>query len=292
MNRSSSISLVWLKNLLNQPYPMYYQGKFLWVLPIIVFTFTLCFNYFFEPFEVARSEHKLDFFWISVIHGLVPMIIIIILALIAASPHLEEYWTVKKELLLLGGLLLSIGITQFFIRDIIYDNPGNWSIKYFYEEIRNTFLIGGLFALIITSINFNILLSKNRQKANLLHFESTNKDSSRKVLIKTQVKKDDLTIDVNNFLFARSQGNYSELYLENYHPQKTLKRISLKELAEVFRPFDFILKTHRSYLVNLKKVNHVKGNAQGYQLKLDHCNETVPVARNLIKEFESKMTKS
>ena len=63
-------------------------------------------------------------------------------------------WTLGKELLNLSILLLLIGIAGFLIRDLIYTNSDNWSLRYFLEEIRNTFLIGFLLLIIVLPINF------------------------------------------------------------------------------------------------------------------------------------------
>lgn len=52
-----------------------------------------------------------------------------------------------------------------------------------------------------------------------------------------------------------------------------------------------ILRCHRSYIVNLEKIESLKGNAQGYKLKIFDSNYIVPVSRkylNLINEVFNK----
>ncbi|NRA11079.1 MAG: LytTR family transcriptional regulator, partial [Crocinitomicaceae bacterium] len=50
-----------------------------------------------------------------------------------------------------------------------------------------------------------------------------------------------------------------------------------------------VMKTHRSYVVNLDAVEDVQGNAQGYVLSLTNTDERVPVARNHVNDFNLLM---
>ncbi|MFL3662109.1 MAG: LytTR family transcriptional regulator DNA-binding domain-containing protein [Polaribacter sp.] len=53
--------------------------------------------------------------------------------------------------------------------------------------------------------------------------------------------------------------------------------------------FSKILKSHRSYLVTINYVDTVSGNAQGYKLPLKNYSEKIPVSRNMISTFNTKM---
>ncbi len=277
-----------------QPYPFYYQGKLLWKIAGLLFVGTLLFNYVFEPFEVYAPEHKMNYFWISFIHAFNPVIILGVFSLFKISSKAEENWTVRKEIILIVVFLLLVGIAQFIVRDIIYDNPDNWSWRYLFEEIRNTFLIGTLFAIIFTSLNYNRLNTRNIKKAgelNLLH-DLPQPTCNSMVLIETQVKNDDFSLNIDNLLFAKADGNYVEFYIVEEKINKVVKRITLKELQSLLKPFPSIIKTHRSYLVNLRHVNSVTGNAQGYKLRLNNYDEKVPVSRNMIQHFEAMVNRN
>lgn len=276
---------------LKQPYPFYYQGKSLWVICAIIFFMSWTFNYFFEPFEVYVPEHKMDFFWISFLHALVGPIVLIIFSRIVAEPNIEEHWKVKHEIILISIGLLFVGIGAFLIRDIIYDNPNNWSFQYFFEEIRNTFMVGILFVSIIVPLNFTILNSRHIKTAHLLN---KNHDSFEPIInetieLQTNLKGDGFAFDVNNFLFAKAEGNYVEFYLKDEQVNRIVKRITMKDLEVALNTYPNIFKTHRSFIVNLTQINRVSGNAQGYKLYLNDVDTIVPVSRNLIQSFDAKM---
>lgn len=249
---------------------------------------TLFFNYFFEPFEVYFPEHKMNFFWICFVHSCVAAIVIFSFSLFKISQKTEENWNVGKEILLIATILLTIGMCQFLIRDVIYNNPNNWSWRYFYEEIRNTFLEGILFLMVLVPLNFRKLSTKYIKNASLINdSEVLIKPTSHS---KTIIKIDDLKLNTNNLLFAKADGNYVELYLnEKAIISKVLKRITIKELESILEPYTNIIKTHRSYLVNLYQIERVIGNAQGYKLLLKNYDEKIPVSRNMIPDFDARM---
>lgn len=249
------------------------------------------FNYLFEPFNVYVPEHKMDYFWISLIHSVSPVIFIFLLSIIGLNSKTEENWTIGKDIGFLFLYVFLIGIAQFLIRDLIYDNPNNWSLRYLIEEIRNTIFVGILFSAIIIPLNFNRLNRINIKNAKYLNksHDFIKSDESTNTLIKTQLKNEDLQLNVKNLLFAKAEGNYVELHLIKEKVNKVLKRITIKELESILKPYPKIIKTHRSYLVNLEHLKSVSGNAQGYKLKLDNFPDKIPVSRNMITNFNLRI---
>jgi len=247
---------------------------------------TFFFNYVFEPFNVEYSEHKMNYFWVSMIHSLTPTIVLYVLSIIGKALKLEDEWSVLKEALLISLFFLVIGLVQFLIRDIIYDNENNWSLHYLYEEIRNTFLVGTLFVTILIPINFNRLKTKHSNSANTLNI-AINDSSSVTNQVKSSIKIDDFELEIDQFMFAKSEGNYLEIYLNKQHQNKELIRTTLKNLETLLKTYPNIIKTHRSYLVNSNYIEKINGNAQGYKLHI--AKYIIPVSRNMIANFNLRM---
>lgn len=247
---------------------------------------TFLFNYAFQPFNVDYSEHKMSYLWISVIHSLTPVIVLSILSLIGKILRLEDKWNIIKDVFFIFLFFLLVGLVQFLIRDIIYDNANNWSWHYLYEEIRNTFLVGTLFVIILIPINFNRLNSKHSTSANTFNNTISNHFSVNKQATES-LKINDLELSIDQFMFAKSEGNYLEIYLNKQHSNKILLRITLTNLEALLIAFPNIIRTHRSYLVNANYIEKVKGNAQGYQLHIH--TYIVPVSRNMISNFNLSM---
>ncbi|GAB3891683.1 LytTR family DNA-binding domain-containing protein [Spirosoma agri] len=96
--------------------------------------------------------------------------------------------------------------------------------------------------------------------------------------------KDTITLSSTELLFIESSDNYcTVVYLKNSlsgqsQPVKPLLRSSLSRLeSQITSPH--IVRCHRSYVVNLDRVERVTGNAQGYKLHLSGGQFQVPVAR-------------
>ena len=185
-----------------------------------------------------------------------------------------------------------VGVGQFLVRDIIYTNPDNWSLRYFFEEIRNTFLAGIFFLAIVTPIIHKLYLKQHQNAIKNLTpvKEEIITYDNEQISIKTQLKTDKFQLNPYLLLFALSQGNYTELYfLENNEFQKKLLRVSLKNLEAQLSMYPFIMRTHRSYIVNLVKIKHIQGNAQGLNVSFNIGREEALVSRKMISTFKEKM---
>ncbi|MFY0599448.1 MAG: LytTR family transcriptional regulator [Cyclobacteriaceae bacterium] len=268
-----------------QPYPFYYEGKSLLAIMGLLFLMTFIFNYAFEPFNVTYAEHKMDYIWISAIHSLTPAIAIFFLSLAGIALKVEAKWNIWKEALFISFFFLTVGIIQFLIRDLIYDNANNWSWQYLLEEVKNTFMVGSLFAAILLPINFNRLNTQNIRNARVLNDTIT--EESQASTPKNIIRIEETELDLTQFIFAKAEGNYLEIHLNN-HPKKLI-RATLKNLETLLANHSHLIKTHRSYLVNSNYIEKVTGNAQGYQLLIK--NHKVPVSRNMIEDFNKKFNR-
>ena len=279
------------RRFLRKPYPFYYQGKDLWLLLLLVGLMSVVFLFFFKPFDVNVDEHKMSFFAISIMHTAVGVLVLLLCALgLRIFQVRSDMWTVGKDIAFLTVVLIVIGVGQYLIRDLIYDNPNNWSLQYLSEEVRNAFMIGILFILILVPLNHNRLQAKNARRAMGIHNLQPTVTRKQPLFIKTQLKQDDFTLEPSEFLFAIADRNYVEIHtLQNGALQKSLKRISLRSLERQLDPISHILRTHRSYLVNLQYLESISGNAQGYHLKMRHSDVAILVSRTLIPDFEERL---
>ncbi|WP_162274027.1 LytR/AlgR family response regulator transcription factor [Polaribacter reichenbachii] len=283
-----------IHNYFNQLYPFYYRNRKNLFIILLLFSFiSFLFSYLFQPFEVNIAEHKINSNFILLIHAFIPLpIVYIYFWFVNKNVKNETSWTIGKEIFHLSIVLLLIGISDFLIRDFIYTNPDNWSFKYFFEEIRNTFLVGVLLLLIILPLNLQRLLKIYQKRATKLNIKKvSNSQNLDSVYINSSINSENFNLHIHSFLFAKVDGNYAEIYTKSKNNfNKKLIRLSLKELEVQLKDFNFIFKTHRSYLVNLNQIKTVNGNAQGYKIKLHNFTSEIPVSRSKIKEFDSLLT--
>lgn len=277
-------------NYLKAPYPFFHQGKELIKNALLIVLFGFTFDYFFEPFNVARSEHTIPYWGICLVHSSSAASIYLLTSLIAKPLINEDQWKLWREFCFLALCLLLIGIGSFLWREVIYDNPNNVSLRYLIEEVRNTFLVGSLILFFITTINFRLLEGKNRKSAQQLSSRKATEEHAiepRFLEIKTKVSADDFQLLPEQLICAKADGNYVEFYSQNgSHARKQVARISLSEAHEQLRNIPKLVKTHRAYLVNTQHVQKVEGNAQGYQLTCKNLDFKIPVSRTNLAQFK------
>jgi hypothetical protein len=278
-----------IKAYIKQAYPFYYEDyKKVFILLFGVAIISFLFSYLFEPFDVNQAEQKISSLWIVIVHAFMPIpIAIAYLIILNKTVKDTSQWTIGKEFLQLALLLFLIGLSSFFLRDFIYTNPDNWSFRYLWEEIRNTFLVGSLILMILLPLNLERLLNSNFNFLKQIGTPSSIIMSSNSIQINTPIPGEQFEINMETFLFAKVESNYIEIVYSSVTGfVKLLKRMTLKEFEEQLSSFPYVFKVHRSYIVNLKAITSISGNAQGYVLRLKNFSEaTIPVSRSKIEEF-------
>jgi hypothetical protein len=240
-----------------------------------------------------QAEHKISSLWILILHAFIPIPIALgYLFLLNKTVKDTSYWTLGKEFLHLALVLFLIGLASFFLRDFIYTNPDNWSFRYFWEEIWNTFLVGSLILVVILPLNLERLLNSHFNFLNQIATKSSITKKSNSIHINTPISGEQFEINMGTFLFAKVESNYIEIVCSSVNGfEKLLRRMTLKEFQEQLSSFPYVFKVHRSYLVNLQTIESISGNAQGYMLRLKNFSEpAIPVSRSKIQEFNRVFT--
>ena len=100
-----------------------------------------------------------------------------------------------------------------------------------------------------------------------------------------------MNLNSQELLAIKAIENYIEVYAYQHGKlNKTVLRNTLKNAEESLIGLKNISKCHRSYLVNLEKVKHFSGNAQGLTLNFGNSLElSVPVSRAYVKTIKESL---
>ncbi len=279
----------------NIDYPTRYQSENLLKSAGIVFAIILIFLLLFKPFGVYDPELRMHYFFICFLHALSPALILLVyfggLNYIRKRKYQSENWTLFEEYLQIGVILLLAGLSSFFMRDLIYNNTNNWSWHYLWEEIRNCFVAGIFFYFFLRLSSFYFESKKGSPfvlQFIQLNIKSKTTDAASKLYVNTQVKQDNFSLDIDQLLFVKADGNYIELTKTNGNQITTeVKRISLTQFEAQITDYPNFFRCHRTYLVNMFKVEKVSGNSQGYLLSFHETTIKVPVSRKQIESFNN-----
>lgn len=275
-------------------YPNRYQSQNLIKSSVVVFFIILTFLLLFRPFGVYDPELRMNYFFICFLHAFSPALVLLLYfgaLFYFRKANNRNKWTLLKEYIHIGILFIVIGTSSFLIRDLLYNNPNNWSWNYFYEEIRNCFVAGIFFYFFLRLSSF--YFESKKGSPFVLQFIPLNVEPEKTSLkpnlfISTQVKQDDFSLDMDQLLFVKADGNYIELTKYNGDQVTTeVKRISLTQFESQVADYPHFFRCHRTYLVNIFKIQNVTGNSQGYLLSFNETDLKVPVSRKQIDSFNN-----
>ncbi|CAM1359283.1 conserved membrane hypothetical protein [Tenacibaculum litoreum] len=212
------------------------------------------------------------------------------------TAEIKENWNTVREFFFTIGILISIAIFQ---NSFLY--PFKSGVKSnFFLSLINTFsyviLIGTIPILIIIWINYVIILKENLRSVKAynkeLEKELKQKDKEVVLSIKTNNVNETLILDLTTFLFAKSEGNYVDVYTKNLNSVDIKPyRISIQKLLNSLSDYSFVLSTHRSYIINIKNIRRTSGNARNYKISFPDVSHEVPVSRSKFKLFKEEFDK-
>jgi len=160
--------------------------------------------------------------------------------------------------------------------------------------IVGTLAIGALCIFIIEMIDQNIRLRQNlitQQMANQklkerLPGEVQNQETGEMLLPSAQNEKDTYRFKTDDLFFMNAEENYVAIHFKKEKNQRTLIRNTISSIEEQLKDhYPLIFRCHRGYVVNIRKIISVTGNAQGFELFLDGIPEAIPVSRSYVPEF-------
>lgn len=290
-----------------KPYPYNPLSKKELLTNFLIGVFVAFFLIVFQPFEISLWETKHKVFKLlgfGLVSFICPLSFKIVLELISKRSEPEKTWQVWKEIMGLLTALLFIAVGNLIYARLI--GIVALGIGDFLIAVLVTFLLA-IFPLTANiAMKYNRFLALNRKEA--LHMEEEVKDYQQRseaspdkdtavsemvpgrLSLVSENEKDILTIDPAALLYIESADNYSEVvFLENQNVRKQLIRASLKRLESQIS-FPFIIRCHRSYIVNLKQVEEIKGNAQGYKIGFrSGPDQTIAVSRNYSKALFGRL---
>jgi DNA-binding LytR/AlgR family response regulator len=101
--------------------------------------------------------------------------------------------------------------------------------------------------------------------------------------------RETLTFSVPDLLFIEADDNYCTVHWRTPAGiRNKLLRLNLKRIeTQIAKPF--IVRCHRSYLVNSHAISNILGNTNGFKLKISNSDFIIPVSRQNGKQIISRI---
>jgi hypothetical protein len=257
---------------------------------ILFLIFCISFVFIYKPFQFHASryfnfEMTIAIYFIIAAFPLYGFVRLLKSLRFFSDP---EEWTILKELLSILISLLCMGMTIYF-SGFLMENPGDrWNLPTFFNSLITASLIGIIPFLFFTLINYRYLFVTDILKDFSTEMNSLKSEKSEELVrIASQLKKEELEFYPGQFIYAESDGNYIVFHLDvENQVKKRVIRNSINNIERQLSSLPYIFRTHRAFIVNVKKVSAQKGNTLGYRLKLYGTDTEIPVSRQKTREFD------
>jgi two-component system sensor histidine kinase/response regulator len=104
---------------------------------------------------------------------------------------------------------------------------------------------------------------------------------------------EEVVVNSDDLLYINALENYLEIiWLEEGKRQKSIIRNTMKNIEQMLNENNSLVRSHRSYIVNLMHVNQVIGKSQNYKIELRNSNDEIPISRNYSKDILAKINAS
>ena len=204
-----------------------------------------------------------------------------------------ERWTVGKYIAFTLWQLFVMGIIASLLIHVAGFHPtlSLWQNVYFYFLNQTNY--GSVTVIVATFVQRDVMLRtslRNALRANLelekirqLRSTLTVADRSETVTIQSDTSES-INVNPRDLLYIEAGDNYSTLYWKNGPVlEKKMLRVNLKSIESQLKD-DYIIRCHRSYIVNINAIIHVVGNTNGYKLTVRDTDFEVPVSRGKGRE--------
>lgn len=275
---------------LNKPYPynddLRHNAKIIFFISLGILAFLLI----FQPIEIDTFTSKQIIFLVTglpISTFVVLSINLIILPSLFPKLFYNNIWNIKKEIIWNLWILLTISSSDFLFYTQLFE-----ILDISFSDIGRILLLGFLPVAVLIIVNQDRLLRSHLESAQKLNEKLTESKEQKVKLIHfiSDYKKDNLSISPDSLLVIKSADNYIEIYYRSEGMiKKQMIRYSLKKAVETVNEFDFIIRCHRTFIVNTNHIKEITGNSQGYKLYFESLDFPVFVSPKYITSFKERI---
>jgi len=272
---------------LNKPYPfnddLRHNAKIILFISLGVLAFLLIFQPIaIDAFSIKEIIHLV--FGLAISTFLVLSLNLIVLPSLIPKIFVNNTWNIKKEIIWNLWILLTISSSDLLFYTQLFD-----VLEISFSDIGKIILMGFLPVAVLIVINQERLLRSHLKSAQQLNNKLLESKQQKEKLIyfESDYKKDSLSISPHSLLVIKSADNYIEVYYKSEGVvKKHMIRSSLKKVIETINELDYIIRCHRTFIVNTNHIKEIEGNSQGYKLYFEMLDFPVLVSQQYIKSLK------
>ncbi|MBN2681049.1 MAG: LytTR family transcriptional regulator DNA-binding domain-containing protein [Bacteroidales bacterium] len=276
-----------MQGFLNKKYPfnddLKYNSKLILFISLGVLGFILV----FQPIE-REMFTNMELFYLAIGLAISTFFVLSFNLIVIPSfiPKLfdNEKWNIKREIIWNLWTLISISACYYLFYTKLY---GIISISLF--DLWKVAVIGSIPIAVLIVINHNRLLRYNLKSSKQLNSYLLERNTLKEKLIHfdSDYKKDDFIVKAEAIVVIRAADNYIEIFYKAENEiKKQMIRNTMRNVENIIKEFNFIIKCHRSFIVNTNHIKEVLGNSQGYRLFFEGLDFQALVSQSFVSDFK------
>jgi len=272
-----------------------YSRKQKWILMLVLGLYFVFFYYFFVPIENAVGLRSLNFFQ-RITPGLVAFTVVAAIGIGFFSPRamqkkVKNWYVYSIYVFCLA--FFSVLIAEFIHFNFLGFGGFNYLLSLSLIILASFIVPLYLFILVVEKLVIrhveSISQSLNQYIAEMKQKPGPNK---KHVTLQSEKTSGKLSFDISELMSVEAQGNYSMfvLFQDNTISRKIL-HITMKAIEESLSEYEFVVRCHKSYMVNIQYISKITGNSRGYLFHFEKDTDPVPVSRNFQKNVMEVLRK-
>lgn len=241
----------------------------------------------FQPINLVSFTKQEVIYFVggtSIITFLVLVFNIIILPSLFPKLFFHKNKSFVRDLFWNIWILVSLSLANLFLYFKIFDVN-----SLTYEVITQISLLGfiPLTVLVITN-HFRSLRAQLRQeKALNAQLKEKKENPISFVHFESEYKNDNLIINPETLFLIKSADNYIEVFYESEGEVKNkMIRSSLVKAESLLSDYKYIIRTQRSYIVNMNQIKEIQNIPDGYKLLFQKSDLVAYVSQKYMTEFK------
>jgi hypothetical protein len=277
----------------------------------VVTLFFLAILLIYRPLGVHSGDgmsYEWTMIWYSLIAGFTVLITVSVLKLTPLF-NPDKPWTVGRESLAVFVCLFDVGFSIWLAAFFIEPPAERGDLATFLNSMSYAFLLGIIPFLILGALSWrgakgvSMVMHPDNSSgvmhpdnpAGVMHQKTGSSEPQnpgiatpqKPVVLQSRSVQETLSLSPERLLFAESEGNYTVFHVTAGpgNVRKDSYRITLGEAEAQLRSFDYIIRTHRAYMLNVYKIAEVSGNRAGFRVRIEGHHQEIPVSRSYVDAF-------
>jgi hypothetical protein len=275
-----------LKTFLNQQYGLFESKYNRLIISLGIFCFVWFVLFSFGIFDLSYFS-VLQRFYITGVYSLFELLSLLFNSFIVYERVVKKH-TYATTTAWIIWIIFCIGVSNFLVTTKVFGFE-NFSLYVFIKNQIYTLILGLIITPFGLMIHYNFVLRQKILKIETIQSETSavkqKPEVNEMIFLRSDYNNDSFEVSLNRIIFIKSADNYIDVY---YSAGDTISHKFIRNTLTAIEQMQIhpdLVRCHRSYIVNRRKIRSLEGNSYGYTMLLEGSNQKIPLSRKYKRDF-------